>query len=60
MKHEVLLSTKRRYSWALISIATLKKFLSKLSKDKVKEVCIDMKEALWKVVETLSPKAKSR
>ena len=40
-KHYVLLSTKRRYSRVLTCIAALKKFLSKLPKDKVKEVCID-------------------
>jgi len=39
-------------------IATLKRFLSKIPRDKVKEVCIDMKEALRKVAETLFPEAK--
>jgi transposase len=39
-------------------IATLKKFLGKIPKDKVKEVCIGMKEALRKAAETLFPKAK--
>lgn len=38
-------------------IATLRQFLSKIPKDKVKEVCIDMKEALRKVVETVFPEA---
>ena len=39
-------------------IATLKIFLKKIPQDKVKEVCIDMKESLRKVVEELFPKAK--
>lgn len=39
-------------------MATLKDFLSKIPQGKVKEVCIDMKEALRKVVELLFPKAK--
>lgn len=39
-------------------IATLKDFLTKIPKDKVKEVCIDMKESLRKVVEALFPEAK--
>jgi transposase len=39
-------------------IATLKKFLSKIPEDKVKEVCIDMKEGLRKVAEGLFPLAK--
>jgi transposase len=39
-------------------IATLKDFLMKIPKDKVKEVCIDMKESLRKVVEALFPEAK--
>jgi transposase len=39
-------------------IATLKKFLSKLPRDKVKEVCIDMKEGLRKAVEALFPLAR--
>ena len=39
-------------------IATLRNFLSKVPGDKVKEVCIDMKESLRKLVEALYPKAK--
>jgi len=39
-------------------IATLKKFLSKIPRDKVKEVCIDMKEVLRKAAEVLFPQAK--
>ena len=39
-------------------IATLKDFLTKIPKDKVKEVCIDMKEGLRKVAEALFPEAK--
>ena len=39
-------------------IATLKDFLTKIPKDKVKEVCIDMKESLRKIVEALFPEAK--
>mgnify|MGYP006269914945 FL=1 len=39
-------------------IATLKDFLTKIPEDKVKEVCIDMKESLRKVVEALFPDAK--
>lgn len=39
-------------------IATLKKFLSKIEGNRVKEVCIDMKERLRKAVETLFPLAK--
>jgi len=38
--------------------ATLKGFLNKIPKDKVKEVCIDMKEGLRKTVKGLFPKAK--
>jgi len=38
-------------------IATLKKSLSKLPADKVREVCIDMKDGLRKAVEALSPEA---
>ena len=38
-------------------IATLKKFLSKVPGDKVKEVCIDMKGGLRKAVEGLFPLA---
>jgi transposase len=39
-------------------IATLKDFLIKIPRDKVKEVCIDMKENLRKVAEALFPEAK--
>jgi transposase len=39
-------------------IATLKAFLIKIPKDKVKEVCIDMKEGLRKLAEALFPEAK--
>ena len=39
-------------------IATLKDFLSRISRDKVIEVCIDMKESLWKAAEGLFPAAK--
>ncbi len=39
-------------------IATLKNFLTKIPGDKVKEVCIDMKESLRKLAEALYPEAK--
>ena len=39
-------------------IATLKDFLVRIPKDKVKEVCIDMKEGLRKVAETVFPHAR--
>jgi transposase len=39
-------------------IATLKKFLAKIPRDKVKEVCIDMKEGLRKAAEAVFPSAK--
>ncbi|MCL0036325.1 transposase [Dehalococcoidia bacterium] len=39
-------------------LATLKKFLSKIRRDKVREVCIDMKEGLRKAVETVFPSAR--
>jgi len=39
-------------------IATLKDFLIRIPKDKVKEVCIDMKEGLRKAAETVFPDAK--
>jgi len=39
-------------------IVTLKEFLTKIPKDKVKEVCIDMKESLRKAAENLFPDAK--
>ncbi len=38
-------------------IATLKKLLAKIPRDKVKEVCIDMKEGLRKAVEAAFPLA---
>jgi len=39
-------------------IVTLKKFLSKIPKDKVREVCIDMKESLRKAAEAVFPSAR--
>ena len=39
-------------------IATLKKFLAKIPRDKVKEVCIDMKEGLRKAAEAVFPSAR--
>ena len=39
-------------------IVTLKGFLSRIPKDKVREVCIDMKESLRKAAEGLFPRAK--
>lgn len=39
-------------------IATLKKFLCKIPRDKVKEVCIDMKEGLRKAAEAVFPLAR--
>jgi len=39
-------------------IVTLKKFLSKIPKDKVREVCIDMNESLRKASEAVFPSAK--
>ena len=39
-------------------IATLKNFLSKIAGDKVREVCIDMKDSLRKLVNRLFPLAK--
>jgi len=39
-------------------IATLKSFLTKIPKDRVREVCIDMKESLRKLAEALYPEAK--
>ena len=39
-------------------IATLKKFLTNIPADKVKEVCIDMKESLRKAAETVFPLAR--
>ena len=39
-------------------IATLKNFLTRIPGDKVKEVFIDMKESLRKLVEALYPEAK--
>jgi len=39
-------------------IATLKKFLTKIPRDKVKEVCIDMKDGLRKAAEAVFPSAR--
>jgi len=39
-------------------IATLKQFLVRIPKDRVKEACIDMKESLRKAVEEVLPQAK--
>ena len=39
-------------------IASLKAFLCKLPGEKVKEVCIDMKEGLWKAIKAVFPQAK--
>ena len=39
-------------------IATLKKFLSKIPGDKVREVCIDMKDGLRKAAEAIFPSAR--
>jgi transposase len=39
-------------------IATLKAFLSKIPKEKVREVCVDMKESLRKASEAFFPEAK--
>ncbi len=39
-------------------IATLKKFLTKIPRDKVKEVCLDMKDGLRKAVEAVFPLAR--
>ena len=39
-------------------IATLKNFLTKIQGHRVREICIDMKESLRKLVETLYPEAK--
>ena len=39
-------------------IATLKKFLTKIPRDKVREVCIDMKEGLRKAAEAVFPSAR--
>jgi len=38
-------------------IATLRGFLSNIPQDKVKEVCIDLKQSLKKLAEDLFPKA---
>jgi len=58
--HTVTEVKKRRVLGVLRDdrIATLKSFLNKLPGDKVKEVCIDMKEGLWKAVGTLFPDAR--
>ncbi len=39
-------------------IATLKKFLTRIPRDKVKEVCVDMKEGLRKAAEAVFPLAR--
>jgi transposase len=39
-------------------IATLKRFLSRIPRDRVKEVCIDMRDGLRKAVEAVFPSAK--
>lgn len=39
-------------------IASLKAFLSPLPPERVREVCIDMKGGLWKVIQGLFPRAK--
>jgi len=39
-------------------IATLKKFLTRIPREKVKEVCIDMKDGLRKLAETVFPLAR--
>ncbi len=53
MVHTVTEVKKRRILGILKDdrIATLKQFLGKIPKDKVREVCIDMKESLRKAVE---------
>ncbi len=58
--HTVTEVKKRRVLGVLKDdrIATLKEFLNKIPKDKVKEVCIDMKDGLRKAVEALFPEAK--
>ena len=64
-RHQELVHTvtdvkKRRVSGILKDdrIKTLKEFLSKITEDKVKEACIDMKEGLRKASERLFPLAK--
>jgi transposase len=64
-RHQDLVHTvtevKQRKMLAILKddrIVTLKSFLSKISKDKVKEVCIDMKESLRKAAGSLFPDAK--
>jgi transposase len=64
-KHQELVHTvtevKKRRMLGILSddrVVTLKRFLSKIPKDKVREVCIDMKEALRKVAEGMFPQAK--
>lgn len=58
--HTVTEVKKRRVLGVLKDdrIATLKEFLNRIPKDKVKEVCIDMKDGLRKAVEALFPEAK--
>jgi len=47
-----------RHQELVHTITTLKKFLTKIPRDKVKEVCIDMKEGLRKAAEAVFPLAK--
>jgi len=42
----------------MTALATLKKFLGRIPRDKVKEVCIDMRDGLRKATEAVSPSAK--
>jgi len=64
-KHQELLHTvtevKQRRMLGILRdycITTLKKFLSKIQGDNVREVCIDMKEGLRKAVEAVFPSAR--
>ncbi len=64
-RHQELVYTvtevKKRMMLAILRddrIATLKSFLSTIPKQKVKEVCIDMKEGLWRAAEAIFPKAR--
>ena len=60
MVHTVT-EVKKRKMLGILSddrIATLKIFLRKIPQDKVKEVCIDMKESLRRAAEEVFPKAK--
>ncbi len=58
--HTVTEGKKRRVLGILRDdrMVTLKEFLSKIPGDKVKEVCIDMKEGLRKAVEAVFPEAR--